>query len=877
MTDNLQLRHSLDKWEYPWKSTRTLPSTSPVDRLAFRRQVLHMIWRARVGDAEQRAVIISTLEKTLDPVLYEEWASQGGWIATAWIARVWRLACSHASSKSFREAERATVSEMRQRARRSASSLFGRAVVESLSQVCSDSTHRAARLLLRHAPSLVERSIPHLLEFARQLSIAPLLLEMWTRRTLMDPTWGLFQASNGSQLTESDPAFAAAANRGQTRKFNDDAVFDALRETLERILQTDSSSMQRTPLFPDDTDGLLALPTETPQQEYARLLASACVRRGDTRAIKLLLEQLDQERHLEESMQTLALLAEWRQKNSLERPVADPFKQKERGPNENKEVKPSHSAQTADLLRMEIAKQMADRFSTKLAHRFPEWIRILCQWRCDPDHTLLQACAVHALENACEESAGAAQTCLEPEVYLLAPRNTMARATATAVDVVFLHGLRGDPLLTWRCGAFDPSKPNEDDLTEAPVQTATVRKNMNVWREHLWPSEWLARDLRDCARILSVGYSSALTSWGGSEAPNASLSLREQAAEVRRKLLSAGVGKRPLIIIAHSYGGLIAKQLLVDDVGASGTAPDPSSRGRLARALRGIVFYSTPHHGSAVAGKFLGGILYKAVRPAMPVRELLPYNESIEKLHSAFLTLIRHPCRQLGDERGRNRLPGMLWGLWLTAIAGQHDGGVALNSTDTSSAGPEWTLPRTDARSRNHSTSVEEPDSRHRDLCHTPSRRRLLRERGDQIMDALGPVSVGPEFVHGLLRDDDDDDRCHARVESEDSMKTNVSSMIQMQPDCSLPPVHVLSICEGVPTKTWGGGRFLFVTEESAYAGVGKLLRIDHADHLQVCKPPSHDDMRYRSVLGMIKTVAEETAIWCEECSEPLEQPCSPV
>lgn len=845
-------------------SKHTFASASFADRPAIRRQVLRMIWRTRVGDAKQRASVIHVLEKTHDPVWYEEWTSQGGWVAIAWVARIWRLACEQAATKSLPGIEDPATLKTLGRIRMRIWRPFRPAVVESLSETCGDSSIRAAHLLLHHAPHIVQRSTPHLLEFARQAPLASVLLQNWARLSLAESDTGLSQSRAVTQASVSDPGTPMMAKHGVQEKATDEEVFDALRATLEGILQTDSSSMRRIPLFPDDTDGLLALPAETPQQEYARLLASACVRHADTRAIALLLEQLDRKRNVQESMQALAILAEWRQNDRFERKLVDPPEQETRIQGIDKARKASQPVQAADILRMEIAKRIADRFSADMAHRFPVWIRILCQWRCAADQTLLQACAIRALENACEESTGAARARLDTEVYMLAPDHTMARATAPLVDVVFLHGLRGDPLLTWRCGAFDPRKLSEDDQVEAPVQAATIRKNMDIWREHLWPRTWLASDLDGRARILSVGYSSALTSWGGSESPTASLSLSEQAADLREKLLKAGVGKRPLILIAHSYGGLIAKQLLVDDASAPATMPRSTGSGVLTRALRGIVFYSTPHHGSAVAGKLLGGILDKAVRPATPVRELLPYNESIEKLHSAFLALVRHPCRQLGDARERNRLPGMLWGLWLTAVTGQSDHRESLTPMDTSRPRSDWASSRLGSGSFSHGTTSKEREHRQQDRCEGPTRRQLLRERGDQIMDALGPVSVGPEFVHGLLRDYEND---HGHPVNGEWIATNTPTTMRLQVECALPPVRVLSICEGVPTKTWGGSRFLFVSEESAYAGVGQLVRVDHADHLQVCKPPSPDDVRYRSVLGMIQAVAQETTIWCRECS----------
>jgi hypothetical protein len=859
-----------------WSRGRPAGGFGTMDRVYIRRQVLQTVWRLRVGDAEQRALAMRSLRPVEDAVWREEWALQGGWVLTAWIARIWRLACNQATSKKlFRTGFSSEQGHASRDAMQHASRPISRAVMESLRDACVSASAEASRLLLRCAPYSVRGSTPHLLEFARQAAVAPVLLESWSQLVAASPAVAGERRTVGRHSVESalpDPAATTPAHeRTANHSLDDTQMFAVLRGTLERILEADPSPLRRLPLFPDDTDGLLALPTETPEQEYARLLASACVRHADTRAVTLLFEQIDRNPKADECMRTLMLLADSRQQqgaglvnmNAAETPRPS-------SPN-SRDRSGTAGVQAADLLRMEIAKRITDRFSVTLAQQYPEWIRIFCEWKCRTDHTLLQACADRALENACEELLGYSSNRLDLEVYLLSPEPTLARACAPLVDVVFVHGLRGDPLLTWRCGAYDVRKPTDEDLVEAPVQATAARKSMKAWQERLWPREWLAPDLGASARILSVGYSSALTAWGSSEESGATLSLSEQAADLRRKLLRAGVGKRPLVLVAHSYGGLIAKQLLVDDAAAS--AADTPGAGTLSRALRGIAFYSTPHHGSAVAGRFLGGILDKAVRPAAPVRELLPYNESIEKLHRAFLTLIRHPCRELRDDQGRTRLPGVLWGLWLAASAGQQqrDGSRSALDAGTTKYARRPAEGGAGIRSELQSTVADQHAHRGQQSSREPSRRQVFRERGDQVLDVLGPVSVGTEYVQGLLREEikrrsaADDDEQEAAA-SDCDVPSSPAKKLSLEPSCILPPVQVLSIYEGTTTRTWGGSRFLFVSEESAYAGVGKLVRVDRADHLQVCKPPSREDVRYRSVLDMIQRIVQETSVWCDEC-----------
>ncbi|EDO28472.1 predicted protein, partial [Nematostella vectensis] len=62
--------------------------------------------------------------------------------------------------------------------------------------------------------------------------------------------------------------------------------------------------------------------------------------------------------------------------------------------------------------------------------------------------------------------------------------------------------------------------------------------------------------------------------------------------ELMHKLRKAGIGKRPVIWITHSMGGLLVKQLLLLASDSEECMSDNS---------RGIIFYSTPHQGSIVA------------------------------------------------------------------------------------------------------------------------------------------------------------------------------------------------------------------------------------------------------------------------------------
>jgi len=160
------------------------------------------------------------------------------------------------------------------------------------------------------------------------------------------------------------------------------------------------------------------------------------------------------------------------------------------------------------------------------------------------------------------------------------------------IDVVFVHGLDGDPVKTWQYNG------------EAGM---------------FWP-EWLGSD-EPSAGIWSLGYAVKSSAWRGNTMP-----LSDRATNALDQLTIEGIGLRPLIFICHSLGGLLVKQMLrhAYDLGNEEFK-------KLAEQTRGVVFLSTPHSGSDFAGwiKHLGGIL----RTTVSVDELQAHHDRLRELN----------------------------------------------------------------------------------------------------------------------------------------------------------------------------------------------------------------------------------------------------
>lgn len=132
-------------------------------------------------------------------------------------------------------------------------------------------------------------------------------------------------------------------------------------------------------------------------------------------------------------------------------------------------------------------------------------------------------------------------------------------------DIVFVHGLMGSSHATWQ-----HSKPGKPDY-------------------FFWPEE-LGKELSNCG-IWTVGYAAGLTHFG-----NPGMIIEQRAKNIARTLTLHGIGKKPVLFICHSMGGLIIKSLVVNEVFTSdGDYKD------LVQNIVGIVFCGTPHRGAELA------------------------------------------------------------------------------------------------------------------------------------------------------------------------------------------------------------------------------------------------------------------------------------
>ncbi|OAQ61390.1 ankyrin repeat domain-containing protein [Pochonia chlamydosporia 170] len=182
------------------------------------------------------------------------------------------------------------------------------------------------------------------------------------------------------------------------------------------------------------------------------------------------------------------------------------------------------------------------------------------------------------------------------------------------VDIVAVHGL------------------NPFNTKFHAERTWTVHSDSD--RGALWLRDFLPKQLPN-ARVMLFGYNSNVafeTSISG---------VREQASNLlnRLQLKRRDAANRPIVFIAHSLGGIVVKQALVE------TKLNPTYE-VIGRLTYGIAFFGTPHQGSDKAG--LGEIVATVTRA---VRRDVPnsFMESLKKDTLFSNELIENFKHQLED------------------------------------------------------------------------------------------------------------------------------------------------------------------------------------------------------------------------------------
>lgn len=143
----------------------------------------------------------------------------------------------------------------------------------------------------------------------------------------------------------------------------------------------------------------------------------------------------------------------------------------------------------------------------------------------------------------------------------------------SVLDVVFFHGL-------------------QSSHTSVPHLSTWISSGSH---KEVWPQTWIPQEFPG-ARILSVEYDASIST----SPTHGRLDLYLTAESLMYNLIIAKVGQhpwRPVILVGHSYGGLVIKQLCVHAHFSESLHRSDKQIARFLNSVTGIFFYGTPHHG----------------------------------------------------------------------------------------------------------------------------------------------------------------------------------------------------------------------------------------------------------------------------------------
>ncbi|RSL42482.1 hypothetical protein CEP54_015468 [Fusarium duplospermum] len=183
------------------------------------------------------------------------------------------------------------------------------------------------------------------------------------------------------------------------------------------------------------------------------------------------------------------------------------------------------------------------------------------------------------------------------------------------VDIVLVHGLKGHAYKTWTSHLLsdtvvDPASDIQPHEPERVPRRKKVLRNVTTltkWASGrrgsskvpkpkkpvptlFWPAELVPEDCPD-ARILTYGYDTKITKYtSGSTNKNSVFShSKDFLFALERKHLK----DRPLIFLAHSLGGIVAKEML-----ALSSTSQSDELSNIVKSTTAVIFLGTPHRGS---------------------------------------------------------------------------------------------------------------------------------------------------------------------------------------------------------------------------------------------------------------------------------------
>ncbi|OAL23237.1 hypothetical protein AYO22_06287 [Fonsecaea multimorphosa] len=216
-----------------------------------------------------------------------------------------------------------------------------------------------------------------------------------------------------------------------------------------------------------------------------------------------------------------------------------------------------------------------------------------------------------------------------------------------SIDIVFVHGFNGHPERTWRHKGDAGNQPDapEDPGDERPRKFQKLFDSIKIPRDRkpvYWPKDLLPHTVPN-ARILAYGYDTHLGHRLSS--PRSQKSVYDFAKDFLTELEAARRSQptRPLLLIAHSLGGVVVKEMLRQSYGYLNHQPHLRT---ISESTLGIIFFGTPHGGAdpqglvrTIAENIARAFGFTANETVL--ESLLPSSERLRQLRDEFGPMAR--------------------------------------------------------------------------------------------------------------------------------------------------------------------------------------------------------------------------------------------
>ncbi|KAK8102552.1 hypothetical protein PG984_015698 [Apiospora sp. TS-2023a] len=226
---------------------------------------------------------------------------------------------------------------------------------------------------------------------------------------------------------------------------------------------------------------------------------------------------------------------------------------------------------------------------------------------------------------------------------------TVVEPSQPSMDIVFVHGFTGHPERTWAKAKGD--KEHADDEASASSERPQKMRKFNLlpgsgssnshgYRSVFWPRDLLPATAPN-ARVMTYGYDTNIRHWIGPQVSQNTVYDIAWDFLVSLEASRRSAPTRSIMLIAHSLGGIVVKEMLRR---SSMCRLGQSHLHSVFNSTTGIIFFGTPHGGSDPRGivQSVAERLIKAVGFTVNqqiVDTLLPSSERLRELRDEFAPL----------------------------------------------------------------------------------------------------------------------------------------------------------------------------------------------------------------------------------------------